>query len=57
VEEGTAPAFVRKISEAALIACSPDYELLRPVLLELRRRNPAMKLWKAVMRSVSDTLA
>jgi len=39
-EEGTAPAFVRKVAEAALVACSPDYELLRPVLLELKRRYP-----------------
>jgi hypothetical protein len=28
-------AFVRKVAEAALIACSPDYVLLRPGLLEL----------------------
>ncbi len=26
--------------EAALMACIPDYELLRPVLLELKRRYP-----------------
>lgn len=30
--------FVRTVAEAALIACSPDYELLRPVLIELKRR-------------------
>ena len=35
-----APAFVRTVAEAALIACLPDYELLRPVLLELKRRYP-----------------
>jgi len=32
--------FVRTVAEATLIACSPDYELLRPVLLELKRRYP-----------------
>jgi hypothetical protein len=30
--------FVRTVAEAVLIASSPDYELLRPVLLELKRR-------------------
>ncbi len=37
---GTTPSFVRTIAEAALIACSPDYVLLRPVLLVLKRRYP-----------------
>jgi hypothetical protein len=37
-EGGNAPAFVRKVGEAALIACSPDYLLLRSVLVELKRR-------------------
>jgi len=32
--------FLRKVAEAAAIACSPDFELLRPVLVELRRRHP-----------------
>jgi hypothetical protein len=32
------PTFVRTVAEAALIACSPDYVLLRPVLVELKRR-------------------
>jgi len=31
LESGSMPMFVRKVAEAALIACSPDYELLRPV--------------------------
>jgi hypothetical protein len=39
-EGGNTPMFMRKVSEAALIACSPDYELLRPVLLELKRHHP-----------------
>jgi hypothetical protein len=39
-EEGNAPAFVRTVAQAALIACSTDYELLRPVMLELKRRHP-----------------
>ena len=30
--------FVRTIAEAAFMACSPDYVLLRPVLVELKRR-------------------
>jgi len=28
------------LAEAALMACIPDYVLLRPVLLELKRRYP-----------------
>jgi hypothetical protein len=32
--------FVRTIAEAALIACLPDYELVRPVVVELKRRYP-----------------
>ena len=39
-EGGNAPMFVRLVAEAALVACSPDYELLRPVLIELKRRYP-----------------
>jgi hypothetical protein len=39
-ESGKVPMFVRTVAEAALIACLPDYELLRPVLLELKRRYP-----------------
>jgi hypothetical protein len=32
--------FVRTVAEAARMACIPDFVLLRPVLLELRRRYP-----------------
>jgi hypothetical protein len=39
-EEGNAPSFVRTAAEAAPIACSPESELLRPVLVELKRRYP-----------------
>jgi hypothetical protein len=39
-ESGNAPAFVRTVAEAALVACVPDYELLRPVLVEVKRRYP-----------------
>lgn len=39
-EAGNTPMFVRKVAEAALIACLPDYELLRPVLMELKGRYP-----------------
>jgi hypothetical protein len=39
-EGGNAPAFVRTVAEAALIACSPDYALLRPVLVEVKQRHP-----------------
>jgi len=39
-ESSEVPAFMRQVVEAALIACSPDYELLRPVLVELKRRYP-----------------
>ncbi len=36
-ESGNTPMFVRTVAEAALIACTPDCELLRAVLVELRR--------------------
>ena len=39
-DSASTPMFVRTVAEAALIACSPDYVLLRPVLLELKRRYP-----------------
>ena len=39
-EGGNTPMFVRTVAEAALIACLPDYALLRPVLLELKRQHP-----------------
>ena len=37
-EGGNTPTFVHTVAEAAFLACTPDYELLRPVLLELKRR-------------------
>jgi len=39
-ERGNTPMFVRTVAEAARMACSLDYALLRPVLLELKRRYP-----------------
>ena len=39
-ESGNTPSFVRNLAGAALVACMPDYVLLRPVLLELMRRHP-----------------
>jgi hypothetical protein len=39
-EDGNLPAFVRKLAEAALLASMPDYVLLRPVLVELKRWYP-----------------
>ena len=39
-ERGNTPVFVQTVAEAALMACSPDYALLRPVLAELKRRCP-----------------
>jgi len=42
-EEGNALAFVRTVAEAALLASMPDYVLLRPVLVELKRRYPEPK--------------
>jgi len=35
------PSFVGRIVEAAAYACAGDYVLLRPVLIELKRRHPA----------------
>ena len=37
-ESGNTPSFVRRVAEAALVASMPDYVLLRPVLVELKRR-------------------
>ena len=39
-KSGEVPIFVRAIAEAAFLADSLNYALLRPVLLELKRRNP-----------------
>ena len=36
-EGGKVPIFVRTVAEAALMACLPEYEMLRPVLLERKR--------------------
>ena len=39
-ERGNTPMFVRTVAEAALMAWSPDYELLGPVLIALKGRYP-----------------
>jgi hypothetical protein len=39
-EGGKLPVFVGTVAEVAFLACVSDYELLRPVLLELKRRYP-----------------
>jgi hypothetical protein len=39
-EWGTTPMFVSKVAYAACLACLPDFEMLRPVLLELKRQHP-----------------
>ena len=39
-ERGNTPMFVRQVAEAGVIACAPVYALLRPALLELKRRYP-----------------
>jgi hypothetical protein len=39
-ESGSTPVFVRTVAWAALIACIPDYLLLRPAHLEMKRRCP-----------------
>jgi hypothetical protein len=39
-ESGETPNFIRTIAEAAFLADSPHYALLRPVLLELKRQRP-----------------
>jgi hypothetical protein len=39
-DRGNRPTFVRTVAKADLMACSPDYVLLRPVLVELKRRYP-----------------
>ena len=37
---GHVPSFVRTLAEAAFRGCVGDYALLRPALLELKRRYP-----------------
>jgi len=39
-ERGNVPSLVGAVVEAAFCACAPDYALLRPVLVELKRRYP-----------------
>ena len=39
-DSGEAPSFIRTIAEAAFLADLPNYVLLRPVLLELKRLMP-----------------
>ena len=39
-EQGSTPMFVSTLAEAGRMACNPDYLLLRPVLVELKRRYP-----------------
>jgi len=45
---------VRRVADAACLACTPDYELLRPVLLELKRRyfngKRTVLQWEGVFR-------
>jgi hypothetical protein len=41
-EAREAPSFVRSIAESAFLADSPNYALLRPVLLELKRQRPCV---------------
>jgi hypothetical protein len=41
-ESGETPSFVHEIAEAAFLADCLNYALLRPVLLELRRRTPCI---------------
>jgi hypothetical protein len=36
LERGNTPMFVRTVAEAALIACSPDYELFAAALSRAR---------------------
>jgi hypothetical protein len=40
-EGGNMPMLVRTLAEAALNASSPDYELRRPLLIDLKRRHPS----------------
>jgi hypothetical protein len=42
-ESGEVPSFYRTIAEAAFCADAPNYNLLRPLLLELQRQRPIQK--------------
>ena len=44
-DSGEVPIFVRTIADAASIADLRNYALLRPVLLELKRRRPQGSLF------------
>jgi hypothetical protein len=39
-ESGEVPSFYRTIAEAAFCADAPTYNLLRPVLLEVKQQSP-----------------
>ncbi len=39
-ESGETPGFIRAITETAFLTNLPNYTLLRPVLLELKRQRP-----------------
>jgi hypothetical protein len=39
-ESGQTPMFIRTVAGAAFLADMPHYELLRPILLELKRERP-----------------
>ena len=39
-ERGNTPMFVSKVADAACLACMPDFEMLRPVLVALKRQHP-----------------
>jgi hypothetical protein len=41
-ESGQVPTFVKTVADAAFIADMADYSLLRPVLLELKRRTSCL---------------
>ena len=44
-EGGEVPRFVRTIAEAPFIADLPNYNLLRPILLALKRERPMPNHW------------
>jgi hypothetical protein len=48
-EGGNVPSFVHRVVEGAVYACARDFELLRPVLVELKGRYPegrTGRLWQ-----------
>jgi hypothetical protein len=42
-ESNEVPSFYKAIAEAAFCADAPNYNLLRPLLLELQRQRPIQK--------------